>query len=55
MALLRQLLRQGALTDMDIQAISADLAREGFANEAHGVNVAYIEAVTAVTVGGEAA
>lgn len=44
LALIRQLLRQGVLSDMDIQAMAADLEREGHAEEAHSVNVAYVEA-----------
>lgn len=48
--MLRQLLRRGVLTDMDLQAMSADLAAEGHAEAAHSVNVAYVEAVMSVTV-----
>lgn len=44
LALIRQLLRQGHLSDMDIQAMAADLERDGHDAEAHSVNVAYIEA-----------
>jgi hypothetical protein len=43
-ALMRQLLRRQVLTDMDVQAMAADLQREGFDAEAHSVNVAWIEA-----------
>ena len=49
LALLRQLLRQGVLSDMDAQAMAADLARDGHAAAAHSVNVAYVEAVMSVT------
>jgi len=41
---MRQLLRRQVLTDMDVQAMAADLQREGFDAEAHSVNVAWIEA-----------
>jgi hypothetical protein len=44
LALLRQLLRQGVISDMDIQAMHADLEREGLTDEAHSVNVVYLEA-----------
>lgn len=43
-ALMRQLLRRQVLSDMDVQAMAIDLAREGFTDEAHSVNVAWIEA-----------
>jgi hypothetical protein len=43
-ALMRQLLRRQVLTDMDVQAMAADLQREGFDAEEHSVNVAWIEA-----------
>lgn len=43
-ALMRQLLRRQVLTDMDVQAMAADLEREGFTDEAYSVNVAWIEA-----------
>ena len=44
LAMFRQLLRKGYLTDMDVQAMAADLAREGFTAQAHSVNVTFIEA-----------
>lgn len=44
LALIRQLLRQGLLSDMDIQAMAADLEREGHDAAAHSVNLACIEA-----------
>lgn len=44
LALLRQLLRQGVLSEMDIEAMAIDLDREGHGDAAHSVNVAYIEA-----------
>lgn len=53
LALLRQLLRREVLTDMDVQAMAADLQREGFDTEAHSVNVALIEAI--VSDGGNVA
>jgi len=49
LALLRQLLRRGVLSDMDVQAIAADLERDGHAEAAHSVNVAFIEALMSVT------
>ena len=48
LALLRQLLRQGVLSDMDVQAMASDLPPD----EAHSVNVTYIEAVLSVTDAG---
>ena len=44
LALFRQLLRQGILTDMDVQAMAADLEREGRPDLAYAVNVTFIEA-----------
>ena len=44
LALIRQLLRQGVISDMDIQAMAADLERDGQDDAAHSVNVTYIEA-----------
>jgi hypothetical protein len=44
LALIRQLLRQGHLSDMDVQAMAADLERDGQERAAHSVNVVYIEA-----------
>jgi len=44
LALFRQLLRQGVLSDMDVQAMAIDLEREGHADLAHSVNVTFIEA-----------
>ncbi len=44
LALFRQLLRKGILTDMDVQAMAADLEREGEGDAAHAVNVTFIEA-----------
>lgn len=44
LALIRQLLRQGHLSDMDIEAMQIDLEREGHADAAHSVNVVYLEA-----------
>ena len=44
MALFRQLLRKGYLTDMDVQAMAADLEREGWSDLAYAVNVTFIEA-----------
>ena len=43
LALIRQLLRQGVISDMDIQAMAADLERDGQDDAAYSVNVAYIE------------
>lgn len=44
LALFRQLLRKGYLTDMDVQAMAADLGRDGRPDLAHAVNVTFIEA-----------
>ena len=44
LALFRQLLRQGVLSDMDVQAMAADLEREGRHDLAYAVNVTFIEA-----------
>lgn len=44
LALFRQLLRKGYLTDMDVQAMAADLEREGRSDLAYAVNVTFIEA-----------
>lgn len=44
LALMRQLLRQGHLSEMDVEAMQADLERDGHAEAAHSVNVLYIEA-----------
>lgn len=44
LALFRQLLRKGYLTDMDVQAMAADLEREGWSDLAYAVNVTFIEA-----------
>ena len=44
LALFRQLLRNGYLTDMDVQAMAADLEREGWSDLAYAVNVTFIEA-----------
>lgn len=43
-AIVRQLLRKGILTDMDVQAMAADLEREGQDDAAYLVNVLFIEA-----------
>lgn len=40
----RQLLRKGLLTDMDVQAMMADLEREGHDASAYGAAVSFIEA-----------
>lgn len=44
LTLIRQLLRRGLLSDMDIQAMAADLERDGYEDAAHSVNLTYIEA-----------
>ena len=44
LALFRQLLRKGYLTDMDVQAMAADLEREDRPDLAYAVNVTLIEA-----------
>jgi len=44
LALFRQLLRKGYLTDMDVQAMAADLEREDRPDLAYAVNVTFIEA-----------
>lgn len=44
LALFRQLLRQGVLSDMDVQAMASDLEREGHPDLAHSINVTFIEA-----------
>jgi len=44
LALFRQMLRKGYLTDMDVQAMAADLEREGRHDLAYAVNVTFIEA-----------
>lgn len=44
LAILRQLIRRDVLSDMDVQAIAADLEREGHTDTAYSVNVALIEA-----------
>lgn len=44
LALFRQMLRKGYLTDMDVQAMAADLEREGLDDLAYAVNVTFIEA-----------
>ena len=44
LAMFRQLLRKGYLTDMDVQAMAADLEREGRSDLAYAVNVTFIEA-----------
>lgn len=44
LALLRQLMRRDVLSDMDVQAMAADLERAGLEAEAHSINVAWIEA-----------
>ncbi len=44
LALFRQLLRKGYLTDMDVQAMAADLEREDRPDLAYAVNATFIEA-----------
>ncbi len=44
LALLHQLMRRDVLSDMDVQAMAADLERAGHMQEAHSINVAWIEA-----------
>ena len=41
---MRQLFRQGLLSDMDVEAMAIDLEAEGFTEEAFAVQVAFIEA-----------
>ena len=44
LVLMRQLFRQGLLSDMDVEAMAIDLEAEGFTEEAFAVQVAFIEA-----------
>lgn len=44
LALMRQLIRQGVLSSLDIEAMTDDLGRQGKDDEAHSVNVCFIEA-----------
>jgi hypothetical protein len=54
LAMLRQLLRQGVLSDMDIQAMMADLESDGHASAAYSVAAAYVEACAMETASIEA-
>lgn len=52
LTLIRQVLRRGVLSDMDVEAMAADLEREGCADAAHSLRVCYIEACAQVMADG---